>query len=149
MGTWSLSLQYACCCDQRLTRSSVRKGGIILAHSSRDRAHYRGEGMVTKARSPVTLHPQSGNREMNAGAQPTFSFFFIPQNDATIMQGGSSHRSALGLENPPPVRSETCLLGDSERCLVGAIHHHKNDPSSGWEPVLGFWKWRRKRGEGG
>lgn len=41
---------------------------------------------------------------------------------AADMQGGSSHSGGLSLENPSRVCSETCVLGDSERCQVGAIN---------------------------
>lgn len=55
-----------------------------------------------------------------------FSFSVILWNGATSIHGGSSHPSELSLGNPSQVRSEACLLGDSERCQVGAVNHHSN-----------------------
>lgn len=59
---------FSCCCDRIPDKSSLRKGGFILLHSSRVHSPPWWEGMTAGPGGCWTRHTWSGSREVDGGA---------------------------------------------------------------------------------
>lgn len=80
-----------------LVKGSLEEGGFILAYSRKTEPIVVGGDDGRSVRQSVTADPQSGSREMDAGPQPAFSFYFSldssRRDGAACVQRGSSHFS--------------------------------------------------------